>query len=467
MNIRLPQNPGIGGLDELTSSEESLIQELAALGDPGADRLLFWDDSAGGFRYLTLGSGLEITDDIIDVTGGGTIDGSGTSNELAYWVDSDTLGSLAVATYPSLTELSYVKGVSSAIQTQLNGKQATITFGTGVQTALGVNIGSAGAPVLLNGALGTPSSGNLANCTFPTLNQNTTGSAASLTTTRTIWGQNFNGTANVTGTLTLGTADLTLTGSIGATGARATKVWATDIESTNMPTVGGTSLTTVAQTLQNKTITNSNNVLGGVTMTLGSDADGDMYYRASNVLTRLAKGTAGQVLTMNAGATAPEWADAASGGGGWELLASVDLSGGAATSISSGTFTSKNNLFVVFKCGTTSSNNITIRFNNDSGNNYDHNRAQNFVVDGYSSNQAQISIQTTNVTQPAFLTMNIRNQPASIQKSFYGSLVRDSEYYVNFWGQYDNTADLVTRIDFFSSSGNFPTGTYLQVYGMD
>ena len=31
------------------------------------------------------------------------------------------------------------------------------------------------------GALGTPSSGNLANCTFPTLNQNTTGSSASCT----------------------------------------------------------------------------------------------------------------------------------------------------------------------------------------------------------------------------------------------------------------------------------------------
>ena len=49
-------------------------------------------------------------------------------------------------------------------------------------------------------------------------------------------------------------------------------------------------------------------------MTLGSDADGDTYYRASNVLTRLAKGTAAQVLTMNGGATAPEWADAGGGG---------------------------------------------------------------------------------------------------------------------------------------------------------
>jgi hypothetical protein len=54
-------------------------------------------------------------------------------------------------------------------------------------------------------------------------------------------------------------------------------------------------------------------VIAKPTMTLGSDADGDMYYRASNVLTRLAKGTEGQVLTMNVGATAPEW-KAATGG---------------------------------------------------------------------------------------------------------------------------------------------------------
>lgn len=37
--------------------------------------------------------------------------------------------------------------------------------GTGVATALAINVGSAGAPVTFNGALGTPSSGSLANCT--------------------------------------------------------------------------------------------------------------------------------------------------------------------------------------------------------------------------------------------------------------------------------------------------------------
>lgn len=43
-------------------------------------------------------------------------------------------------------------------------------------------------------------------------------------------------------------------------------------------------------------------------ITLGSDADGDIYYRASSLLARLPKGTALQGLRMNAGATAPEWA---------------------------------------------------------------------------------------------------------------------------------------------------------------
>lgn len=84
-------------------------------------------------------------------------------------------------------------------------------------------------------------------------------------------------------------------------------------------TTAGTNAASVAtldgvQTLANKTITAATNTLGSVTMDVtGTDADGDTYYRASNVLTRLPKGTAGQVLTMNAGATAPEWGAGTSG----------------------------------------------------------------------------------------------------------------------------------------------------------
>jgi hypothetical protein len=42
---------------------------------------------------------------------------------------------------------------------------------------------------------------------------------------------------------------------------------------------------------------------------VGSDADGDMYYRASSKLARLAKGTADYKLFMNAAGTAPQWAN--------------------------------------------------------------------------------------------------------------------------------------------------------------
>lgn len=42
---------------------------------------------------------------------------------------------------------------------------STVTTGTGILTALAANVGSAGAPVTFNGALGTPSSGTVTNLT--------------------------------------------------------------------------------------------------------------------------------------------------------------------------------------------------------------------------------------------------------------------------------------------------------------
>lgn len=47
-----------------------------------------------------------------------------TASQLLATDGSKNLQSLTTATYPSLTEISYVKGVTSAIQTQLNAKQA-------------------------------------------------------------------------------------------------------------------------------------------------------------------------------------------------------------------------------------------------------------------------------------------------------------------------------------------------------
>jgi hypothetical protein len=74
---------------------------------------------------------------------GSGVSGSGTTNEIAYWTGTSTLGTLATATYPSLTELARVKGLSSAIQTQLDGKAPTshatsaTTYGVGTNTNYG------------------------------------------------------------------------------------------------------------------------------------------------------------------------------------------------------------------------------------------------------------------------------------------------------------------------------------------
>ncbi len=53
---------------------------------------------------------------------------------------------------------------------------------------------------------------------------------------------------------------------------------------------------------------------------------GDIIYRNATVPVRLGIGTAGQVLTVNSGATAPEWATPASGGG-LTVIATGTLSG--------------------------------------------------------------------------------------------------------------------------------------------
>lgn len=50
-----------------------------------------------------------------------------TANTIASFNGSKVITSLALATYPSLTELSYVKGVTSALQTQLDAKLSSAT----------------------------------------------------------------------------------------------------------------------------------------------------------------------------------------------------------------------------------------------------------------------------------------------------------------------------------------------------
>jgi hypothetical protein len=84
------------------------------------------------------------------------INGSGTPNEITYFSASGTVASLPVATYPSLTELSYVKGATSSIQTQLNTKISNNINILGYQ-ALGSTIKGATLDLSLNRTLTTVS----------------------------------------------------------------------------------------------------------------------------------------------------------------------------------------------------------------------------------------------------------------------------------------------------------------------
>lgn len=50
------------------------------------------------------------------------LSGSGTAGEIAYFTASTALASLPVSTYPSIAELAHVKGVTSAVQAQLDDR---------------------------------------------------------------------------------------------------------------------------------------------------------------------------------------------------------------------------------------------------------------------------------------------------------------------------------------------------------
>lgn len=161
----------------------------------------------------------------------------------------------------------------------------------------------------------------------------------------TVLGNNSSSSANVSATSTpvlglagsvvgtLGFANLS-TGSITlqpAAGALGSAVL-------TMPALTDTLVTlTSSATLTNKTIASSTDVLGGVTMTLGSDATGDVYYRnASGMLTRLGIGSANNVLNVsNTGL--PSW-------GPVNLIAAAAVTGilggaNGGTGINNGTYT--------------------------------------------------------------------------------------------------------------------------------
>lgn len=85
-----------------------------------------------------------------------------------------------------------------------------------------------------------------------------------------------------------------------------------------------------------------------VIMSDQGSAQGDILYRGASNWTRLAKGTAAQVLTMNGGATAPAWATPAAMSS-ITLLGTITTTSGASQTLSGLDLTSYKSIRLVFK----------------------------------------------------------------------------------------------------------------------
>jgi hypothetical protein len=97
------------------------------------------------------------------VSGDATLANTGALTLATVNANTGAFGSATAA--PAVTV--NAKGLVTAVSTNtITPAVGSITgLGTGVATALAINVGSAGAPVVNGGALGTPSSGTLTNCT--------------------------------------------------------------------------------------------------------------------------------------------------------------------------------------------------------------------------------------------------------------------------------------------------------------
>ncbi len=124
--------PGTAGTTYLTlvaaaaayQPVDSLLTDISALADPGVDRLLFWDDSAGILTWLGLGTNLSITGTTLNGAGGAgtvTIVSVVTTNGFAGTVANDT-------TTPAITITTTVTGILKGNGTAISAATANTDY---------------------------------------------------------------------------------------------------------------------------------------------------------------------------------------------------------------------------------------------------------------------------------------------------------------------------------------------------
>jgi hypothetical protein len=195
--------------------------------------------------------------------------------------------------------------------------------------------------------------------------------------------------------------------------------------------------------------------------TLGSSADttvkdlnpgttaGDIdYYTSSTAKTRIGIGTAGQVLQVNSGATAPEWA--APAGGSWSQAATGSLSGSAVNI--TGLSGQKYYVGLIGWSGT-GSEYVQVRFNNDSATNYRRGDSDSAVAElyviGASTQPAANTFSNGFFVDMANTSMAGKPLISVTPKSTNGSV-----------GGFYMSSSTITQINLIISGGTFDAGTY-------
>jgi hypothetical protein len=172
---------------------------------------------------------------------------------------------------------------------------------------------------------------------------------------------------------------------------------------------------------------------------------GDIIYRNATVPTRLAIGTAGQVLAVNSGATAPEWI-AAPGVGTWSSAASGSFTG---SSVVISSLTGREFMIQVNGLSTGGDNTPLLRFNGDSGQNYGRQNLQDGFNDG-------MTLGRTGSAGAALQGMVYIPNASETTMWKYAIGGRNGEVYGGF---YKGTS-AITSITIDGNGGTFDAGTY-------
>jgi hypothetical protein len=209
------------------------------------------------------------------------------------------------------------------------------------------------------------------------------------------------------------------------------------------------------------------------------DAAGDLVYgTGADTFTKLSLGTAGKVLTVNSGATAPVWASAPAPTTEWVLLNSggTSLTG---TSVTISSITNDELMIVIAGGSTNNTPSISVRVNSNSGSIYAMYGGRYYSDSSYSMNNVQGGLgvddgihimrgsSSAGSTGDAYLFM--RGLKSSTNNKVYwgaGGMTASGAAGAEFeaLGGWIATTTAVTSVNIIARYGNLDAGT-VYVYG--